>query len=155
MCGQPINVLVLRHFYWSVFVNKELLFWLSSKALLTYYFLKYNRFVSRQWLPFLWERNWTHTLTTSGQYTRQAGWLAGRQEDETGVDFEIFKSFTFSQIKCKLRHVLSCVKFSCLFPCLSLLLSTSMLNDICVYVHRYGWYIHIIICMHVYNIMHV
>ena len=25
-CGQPISVLVLRHFYWSIFVNKSLLF---------------------------------------------------------------------------------------------------------------------------------
>ena len=25
-CGQPISVLVLRHFHWNVFVNKSLLF---------------------------------------------------------------------------------------------------------------------------------
>ena len=37
--GQPISVLVLRHFHWSVFVNKSLLFWLNFKALATYHFL--------------------------------------------------------------------------------------------------------------------
>ena len=39
LCGQPITVLVLRHFCWSVFVNKKLLFWLNFKALLTYHIL--------------------------------------------------------------------------------------------------------------------
>ena len=28
LCGQPISVLVLRHLYWSVFINKGLLLWL-------------------------------------------------------------------------------------------------------------------------------
>ena len=39
LCGQPIIILILRHFYWSVFMNKELLFWLNFKVLLTYHFL--------------------------------------------------------------------------------------------------------------------
>ena len=33
MCGQPIYVLVLRHFYWRVFINKELLFWLKLQSI--------------------------------------------------------------------------------------------------------------------------
>ena len=36
LCGQPISIFVLRHFYWSAFVNKKLVFWLKFKALLTY-----------------------------------------------------------------------------------------------------------------------
>ena len=32
-CGQPISILVLRHFYWNIFIYKKLLFWLNFKAL--------------------------------------------------------------------------------------------------------------------------
>ena len=39
LCGQPISLLVLRYFYWRIFINKKLVFWLSFKVLLTYHFL--------------------------------------------------------------------------------------------------------------------
>ena len=36
-------------------------------------------------------KNWAYAPTTSGSYSRQAGWLAGWLADEMWVDFKIFK----------------------------------------------------------------
>ena len=76
--------------------------------------LHYNWFVFRQQSPFLWEK----PRSTSGSYSRQAGWLA----DEIWVDFKVFKILYklnyldsgFIDISTMLIIVLE-VYFSCLF----------------------------------------
>ena len=104
-------------------------------------------------------KNWLYPPTASGSYIHTygwlTGWLTGRQGNEIRMSFEFLKTlyrfnylgFNFVEYHCnattelerhfsQVKHILICVfkceKFSCHFSCQSLLLCTSVPNDVVV-----------------------
>ena len=72
--------------FWHLHLKQDqLIEWMTKGQVmaLRIYILWYKRFVLRQQLTSLWERNWTHMPSTSGSY--------GRLADEICLYFKIFK----------------------------------------------------------------
>ena len=72
--------------FWHLCLRQEdlLIKWTTKRqtVVLRINVLRYNRFMFRQWSPFLWKK-WTNKLTTSGSY--------GRLANKIWVDLKIFK----------------------------------------------------------------